>query len=71
MKLTPTMLAGLQKMAQNLKRQSATMGEPNDGTGKALERRGLVERVEHNSSGWNYYVLTAAGRSALSKEPEA
>lgn len=67
MKLTPTMLAGLHKMALKLQRQKKTMAEPNDNTGRALAARGLIQFVD-KSNGWNYYVLTDAGRSALSKE---
>lgn len=65
-KLTPTMLSGLRKMALKLKRQSSTLAEPNEGTGRALAKRGLIEFVE-TSNGWNYYVLTDAGRAELEK----
>ena len=67
MKLTPTMLNGLRKMAKKLERQSQTMAEPNDNTGRALEKRGLVRQTE-TRNGWNYYVLTDAGRAALSEQ---
>jgi len=63
-KLTPTMLAGLRKMALKLQRQKTTMAEPNESTGKALAARGMIEFVE-KSNGWNYYILTDAGRAEL------
>lgn len=69
MKLTPTMLAGLRKMALKLKRQSSTLAEPNENTGRALAKRGLVEYVE-TSNGWNYYVLTDVGRAELARAEE-
>jgi len=62
--LTPTMLAGLKKMARYLERRSETMAEPNDNTGRALLNRGLLEFV-HQKNGWNYYRITPAGRAAL------
>lgn len=65
-KLTPTMLAGLRKMALKLKRQSETLPEPNENTGKALEARGLIEFTRTNN-GWKYYVLTEAGRTEAAK----
>jgi len=65
MKLTPTMLHGLAQMEKNLRRQPETLAEPNDNTGKALEKRGLVVRVAEKTNGWNYYRLTEAGRTAL------
>lgn len=63
-KLTPTMMAGLEKMAEKLKRQSATLAEPNENTGKALEKRGLIERTD-TINGWAYYRITHAGFEAL------
>ncbi|WP_430439035.1 hypothetical protein [Shinella sp.] len=69
MKLTPTMLAGLRKMALKLKRQSSTLAEPNENTGRALAKRGLVEYVE-TSNGWNYYVLTDVGLAELARAEE-
>ena len=69
LKLTPTMLSGLYKMAQKLKRQSDTMAEPNDNTGRALAVRGLVQFVEQRR-GFNYYVLTDAGRAELARAEE-
>ena len=68
-KLTPTMLAGLRKMALKLKRQSETLPEPNENTGKALAARGLIEFVK-TSNGWNYYVLTDAGRAEVARSEE-
>lgn len=68
-KLTPTMLAGLRKMALKLKRQSETLPEPNENTGKALEARGLIEFTKTNN-GWRYYVLTDAGRAEVTRAEE-
>lgn len=65
-KLTPTMLEGLRKMALKLKRQSSVMAEPNDNTGRALEKRGLIA-FAGKSGKWNRYVLTDAGRAALER----
>ncbi|WP_430438952.1 hypothetical protein [Shinella sp.] len=71
MKLTPTMLAGLRKMALKLKRQSSTLAEPNENTGRALAKRGLVElAADGPRNGWNYYVLTDAGRAELARAEE-
>jgi len=64
--LTPTMLAGLKKMALKLERQQQTIAEPNDNTGRALEKRGLVEFI-HTRNGWNYYRITELGRAAISE----
>lgn len=63
-KLTPTMLEGLRLMEIKLRRQRTTMAEPNENTGRALAKRGLIEFVE-KSRGWNYYVLTDAALAAL------
>lgn len=68
MKLTPTMIHGLRKMELKLKRQSSTMAEPNENTGRALAARGLIELAETTKNGWNYYVLTEAGRALLREE---
>lgn len=64
MKLSPTMLAGLQKMAKRLERQSAVMAEPNEATGRALHSRGLIE-VAVPRKPWPLYRLTDAGRQTL------
>lgn len=63
-KLTPTMLVGLEAMERKLRRQSKSLAEPNENTGQALLKRGLIEFVG-KENGWNYYVLTDAGRAAL------
>lgn len=68
--LTPTMLEGLRKMEMKLRRQTATLAEPNENTGKALLRRGLLERTD-TQNGWNYYTITDAGRSVLDVKPAA
>lgn len=69
--LTPTMLNGLRKMALNLMRQSVTLAEPNENTGRALAKRGLIELADNGPrNGWNYYVLTHAGRAVV-EEVEA
>lgn len=65
-KLSPTMLEGLRLMEIKLRRQRITMAEPNESTGRALLKRGLIEFVE-KSNGWNYYVLTESGRAVLAK----
>lgn len=65
MKLTDTMEQGLRKMAKKLERQTATVAEPNDNTGRALEKRGLIEKTDTQNN-WNYYQLTDAGRAFLS-----
>jgi hypothetical protein len=67
MKLTPTMLNGLTRMAAALRRQDAVMAEPNETTGKALLKRGLIEIVDARTV-WPRYRLTDAGRAALSQE---
>lgn len=64
-KLSPMMLKGLRRMAESLTRSGAVMAYPTDTTGKALERRGLVEFAGLNSGGWRTYRLTEAGRRAL------
>lgn len=69
MKLTETMDSGLRKMAEKLKRQTATLAEPNENTGQALAKRGLIEKTD-TQHGWNYYQLTDAGRDYLSSQPQ-
>lgn len=64
MKLTPTMKDALAVMADKLKYSSSVFSEPNENTGRALLKRGLIE-VVGKSGGWNLYVLTEAGRQAL------
>ncbi len=64
-KLSPMMEKGLRRMAENLASANAVMACPTDNTGKALERRGLIEFVCLNSGGWRTYRLTPAGRRAL------
>lgn len=66
-RLTETMIGGLRRMAQKLERHSAVMAEPNENTGKALLKRGLIEIVEDRPS-WPRYRLTEAGRAALAQE---
>jgi hypothetical protein len=66
-KLTATMLAGLAKMAAGLKKHQAVMAEPNEATGRALLKRGLIEVVVDRSA-WPLYRITDAGRAALSQE---
>lgn len=67
-KLTPTMLNGLRRMAARLKTRQGVMSEPNEATGKALLKRGLIEVVEARGH-WPLYRLTDAGRAALTQEP--
>lgn len=71
MKLTETMLAGLKKMATKSRRfgDVPMLPEPNENTGKALEKRGLIEFVEMRS-GWRHYRITEAGRAALKEMGE-
>lgn len=65
MKLTETMAHGLAKMALFYDRRGApVMAEPNENTGKALLKRGLIE-LAGSSGGVNLYVITEAGRQAL------
>lgn len=64
-KLSPMMQKGLRRMADNLTTANAVMAYPTDNTGKALERRGLIEFVRLNSGGWRTYRITPAGRRAL------
>lgn len=64
MKLTPTMLSGLARMARNYDRYGTTMAEPNENTGRALEKRGMIEAVGI-SGPWRRYRITPAGRAAL------
>lgn len=68
-KLSQAMEIGLRHMAKALTRMDAVMPYPTDNTGKALERRGLIEFVRLNSGGWRTYRLTPAGRAALEREP--
>lgn len=71
MKLTPTMEAGLRRMAYNMgKYNMAVMAEPNDNTGKALEKRGLVARANKPGDAWNRYTLTEAGKKWLEESPQ-
>lgn len=65
-KLTPTMYEGLKVMAGKLLRQPSVLSYPNENTGKALLKRGLIEYVE-TRDGWRRYVLTDAGRAALAE----
>nr|DAE48935.1 MAG TPA: Transcriptional regulator PadR-like family [Caudoviricetes sp.] len=69
MKLTPTMKEALARMADKLKYRSRVFSEPNENTGRALLKRGLIE-VVGKSGGWNLYVLTDAGRQVLAEESE-
>ncbi len=69
MTLTPTMLEGLKQMAEKIRYRRASLAEPNDNTGKALEKRGLIAFSEKHN-GFNYYVLTDAGRALLAKHEE-
>lgn len=64
LKLTPVMIKGLQRMALKLKRIETCMAEPNDNTGRALVKRGLLEEAEPYN-GWKQYRLTDKGRKFL------
>jgi|GEM_PF-3262723 len=65
MKLTETMLHGLAQMARySDRRGNPVMAEPNENTGKALMKRGLIELTGSNG-GVNLYDITEAGRQAL------
>ena len=64
MRLSETMLHGLRKMQEKHRRQDTVLAEPNDNTGRALEKRGLVEFVMERD-GWRRYRVTSAGRAAL------
>jgi hypothetical protein len=68
-KLTETMLFGLRAMEARMSRQSSVLPEPNESTGKALEKRGLIEFVKLDK-GWRYYRVTDAGRAALARAQE-
>ena len=63
-KLTPTMLDGLRRMAKRLERMGCVMAEPNENTGRALLKRGLIE-IADDRAAWPRYRLTDLGRTAL------
>jgi hypothetical protein len=60
--LSETMDRGLRAMAKKVRRYGGyVMAEPNDNTGRALERRGLLEKDPRVGSVWQRYCLTDAG----------
>ena len=64
--LTKTMMDGLREMAKASDRypgSPAVLASPNDNTGRALEKRGLIKL--HSCQNWNRYTITDAGRKAL------
>ncbi len=64
--LSPTMLNGLIKMHEKLKRWSFIMAEPNENTGKALEKRGYIKFVQYTGA-FRTYVLTEAGEARVAQ----
>jgi len=67
--MTKTMERGLLAMAKKLARNNEAYGycmsEPNENTGKALVRRGMIAEVEHFTA-WPQYRLTAVGWAKVS-----
>jgi hypothetical protein len=69
--ITPSMIGGLVRMAQDEKRDTLRRGvlpHPNNQTGKALLARGLVEKIPRLNSPWDYYRITPEGYALLEKE---
>lgn len=70
MELSETMDRGLRSMAKKLRRYGGyVMAEPNDNTGRALERRGLLEKDPRVESAWQRYCLTDAGWAYVDASP--
>lgn len=66
LKLTKTMLGGLDRMERSAARTGTSLGWPNENTARALERRGLV-KVVGSERNWLTYEITEEGRDVLAR----